>query len=96
MDIIIDILKAIVSFYYEVAVYLLFGFILAGILHLFFPESFIRRHLGRDTFGSVIKSTLFGIPLPICSCGVVPVAASLKNSGASRGAVISFLILIRC
>ena len=92
MDIIIDILKEIVSFYYEVAVYLLFGFILAGILHLFFPESFIRRHLGRDTFGSVIKSTLFGIPLPICSCGVVPVAASLKNSGASRGAVISFLI----
>jgi uncharacterized membrane protein YraQ (UPF0718 family)/copper chaperone CopZ len=92
LDIIIDILKEFLSFYYEVAVYLLFGFILAGILHLFFPESFIRRHLGRDTFGSVIKSTLFGIPLPICSCGVVPVAASLKNSGASRGAVISFLI----
>ena len=92
MDIIIDIAKEIIGFYYEVAIYLFFGFILAGILHVFFPESIVRRHLGRDNFGSVIKATMFGIPLPICSCGVVPVAASLKNSGASRGSVISFLI----
>ncbi len=92
MDIIADLVKEIILFYYEVAIYLFFGFILAGILHVFFPESIVRRHLGRDTFGSVIKATLFGIPLPICSCGVVPVAASLKNSGASRGSVISFLI----
>jgi uncharacterized membrane protein YraQ (UPF0718 family)/copper chaperone CopZ len=92
MDIIIEIVKEIFSFYYEVAIYLFFGFILAGILHAFFPETVIRRHLGPDTFGSVVKATLFGIPLPICSCGVVPVAASLKNSGASRGSVISFLI----
>jgi len=48
--------------------------------------------LGRNSFGSVIKSTLFGIPLPICSCGVVPVAVSIKNSGASKGSVVSFLI----
>ncbi len=59
---------------------------------MIFPETIIRRHLGNDSFGSVIKSTLFGIPLPLCSCGVVPVAASLRNSGASRGASISFLI----
>ncbi len=48
--------------------------------------------MGNDSFGSVLKSTLFGIPLPLCSCGVVPVAASLKKSGASNGAGISFLI----
>lgn len=92
VDIIADLVKKTTLFYYEVAIYLFFGFILAGILHAFFPVSIIRRYLGRNTFGSVIKSTLFGIPLPICSCGVVPVAASLKNSGASRGSVISFLI----
>ena len=84
--------EGILFFFNEVSIYLLFGFVVAGILHVLFPESIIRRHLGRDSFGSVIKSTLFGIPIPLCSCGVVPVAASLRNSGASKGATVSFLI----
>lgn len=92
MDFIIHIGKEIAIFYNEVAIYLLFGFLVAGILHILFPESIIRRHLGKNSFGSVIKSTLFGIPLPICSCGVVPVAVSIKNSGASKGSVVSFLV----
>lgn len=92
MDLFTLISKEILFFFNEVAIYLLFGFILAGILHVLFPESIIRRHLGRNSFGSVVKSTLFGIPIPLCSCGVVPVAASLRNSGASKGASISFLI----
>jgi len=92
MDVVINIIKEIGMFYNEVAIYLLIGFLVAGILHILFSEPMIRRHLGRDSFGSVIKSTVFGIPLPICSCGVVPVAVSLKNSGASKGSVVSFLV----
>ncbi len=80
------------SFYNEIAVYLLLGLLVAGILHVLFPESIVRRHLGKSSIGSVIKSTLFGIPLPLCSCGVVPVATSLRRSGASKGSVVSFLI----
>jgi len=92
MDFLSVIFKETIFFFNEVSIYLLFGFIIAGILHVLFPESIIRRHLGSDSFGSVLKSTLFGIPIPLCSCGVVPVAASLRNSGASKGATISFLI----
>jgi len=92
MNFVSAVLKEILFFFNEVSIYLLFGFIMAGLLHALFPESIIRRHLGRNSFYSVIKSTLFGIPIPLCSCGVVPVAASLKNSGASKGATISFLI----
>ncbi len=92
MHVVIYILKEIVFFFNEIAIYLLFGFIVAGVLHVLFPESIIRRHLGHNSFLSVMKSTLFGIPLPLCSCGVVPMAASLKNSGASKGATVSFLI----
>lgn len=88
----VHVLREILFFFNEIAIYLLFGFVVAGVLHVLFPESIIRRHLGRNSFLSVIKSTLFGIPLPLCSCGVVPMAASLKNSGASKGATISFLI----
>lgn len=92
MEFVINIINEVAIFYNEVAIYLLFGFLVAGILHILFPESIIRRHLGKNSFGSVIKSTIFGIPLPICSCGVVPVAVSIKNSGASKGSVVSFLV----
>ncbi|WP_457594469.1 SO_0444 family Cu/Zn efflux transporter [Hydrogenimonas sp.] len=74
------------------APYILLGLFFAGILHEWLPENFIRKHLGGDTIFSVLKSTLFGIPLPVCSCGVIPLAASLKKEGASRGSVLSFLI----
>ena len=74
------------------APYILFGLFFAGVLHEWLPKDFIQRHLGRDNVLSVLKSTLFGIPLPVCSCGVIPLAASLKKEGASRGSVLSFLI----
>jgi hypothetical protein len=92
MDFIVYLIREIALFFNEVAIYLLFGFLVAAILHIFFPESLVRKHLGKNSMGSVIKATLFGIPLPLCSCGVVPVATSLKNSGASKGATVSFLI----
>ncbi|TET22507.1 MAG: permease [Candidatus Stahlbacteria bacterium] len=72
--------------------YLLAGFLFAGILHVFFSVQRISRHLGKSSFSSVLKATLFGIPLPLCSCGVIPAVASLRRSGASRGATLAFLI----
>lgn len=74
------------------ALYILFGLVFAGILHEVVPESVVTKHLGRESIGSVIKATIFGIPLPVCSCGVIPLASSLKKSGASKGATLSFLI----
>ena len=78
--------------FYRMAPYLLFGYVFAGLLHIFFNTSFVSRHLGRGDFLSVLKSSLFGIPLPLCSCSVIPAAASLKREGASKGSVLSFLI----
>lgn len=74
------------------APYILSGLLFAGILHEIIPNSIVTRHLGKDNITSVVKSTLFGIPLPVCSCGVVPLATSIKKSGASKGATLSFLI----
>jgi hypothetical protein len=74
------------------APYILFGLVFAGILHELVPESLVTKHLGRESISSVIKATLFGIPLPVCSCGVIPLATSIKKSGASKGATLSFLI----
>ncbi len=89
---ILKVLKEMLFFINEVSAYLLFGFLIAGIIHIVYPRSVIKNHLGNDTFSSVLKSAVFGIPLPLCSCGVVPVAASLRKNGASKGASISFLI----
>jgi uncharacterized membrane protein YraQ (UPF0718 family) len=85
-------LEALWQLSISMAPYILFGLIFAGILHEVVPESLVTKHLGNDNISSVIKSTLFGIPLPVCSCGVIPLATSIKKSGASKGATLSFLI----
>ncbi|NQT46963.1 MAG: SO_0444 family Cu/Zn efflux transporter [Candidatus Omnitrophica bacterium] len=86
------ILRESIDLLNKMAPYLLFGFFFAGILHIFLSPEGIARHLGRGNFSSVIKAALFGIPLPLCSCGVVPAALSLRKEGASRGSVLAFLI----
>lgn len=74
------------------APYLVFGFLFAGILHVFIKKDMIISHLGSSSGASVVKASLFGVPLPLCSCSVIPTAISLKKSGASNAAVLSFLL----
>lgn len=76
----------------DMGIYILAGLLIAGMLHQWIEETSIRRHLGSATQGAVYKAALVGIPLPLCSCSVIPFAASLRRSGASRGATLSFLI----
>jgi len=92
MNIVTGILYESYVLFKAMAPYLLFGFFVAGILHAFFEASTIVRHLGKNDLMSVVKASLFGIPLPLCSCGVIPAAMMLRREGASRGAVLSFLI----
>ena len=68
------------------------GFLLAGIMHAFVPGNFYHKYLSRQSFRSVLNAALLGIPIPLCSCGVIPTAMSLRKEGASPGAVTSFLI----
>ncbi|MFI3239912.1 MAG: permease [Bacteroidales bacterium] len=72
--------------------YLLLGFLIAGLLHVYLPKRAFSRYLSKKGFKSVFLSALFGVPLPLCSCGVIPTAMSLKKEGASDGATVSFLI----
>lgn len=72
--------------------YLLLGFLIAGVLHVFVPKRFYARYLSRENKLSVLWAALLGIPLPLCSCGVIPTAIGLKNERASKGAVGAFLI----
>ncbi len=74
------------------AIFILVGLFAAGILKQIIPDDFVSKHLGDNSYLSVIKATLFGVPLPLCSCSVIPLASSLRKEGASKGAVQSFLI----
>ena len=71
--------------------YLIFGFGVAGILKVLIPEDYLVKHLAGRKWSSVFKAAFIGVPLPLCSCGVIPVTAHLKKAGAGRGAIISFL-----
>lgn len=72
--------------------YILLGFLVAGLLQAFVPTATMSRHLGTSGMGSVLKAALLGIPLPLCSCGVLPAAVALRRQGATKGASISFLV----
>ncbi len=76
----------------EMSPYLLFGFFVAGLLSLLVSRRMVERHLGGRGVWPLLKATLFGIPLPLCSCGVIPVSMSLHKHGASKGATVSFLL----
>lgn len=75
----------------EMAPYLLLGFFIAGFLHIFIPSDKIYQHLSGNSLSSITKAAIFGVPLPICSCGVIPIADYIRKEGASKGATVSFL-----
>ena len=76
----------------EMGPYLLLGFLIAGLLHAFVPASIYSRYLAGNDFRSVLLASLAGVPLPLCSCGVLPTATSMKLNGASKASTVSFLI----
>ena len=79
----------------EMSPYLLFGFFMAGLLSVLVSQRMVERHLGGRGMLPVLKASLFGVPLPLCSCGVIPVAMSLRKHGASKASTISFLLSTR-
>jgi len=92
MNFISGLFKEVFSTYLEIAPYLLIGLSFAGLLHIIFNKDFILNHLGRNNFWSVLKASVLGVPLPLCSCGVIPTALYLRKQKASQGATLSFLI----
>ena len=80
------------SVFGAMAPYLLLGFLVAGFLSVVISPEWVERHLGGNGLGQVFKASLFGVPLPLCSCGVIPVAASLRRHGAGKGATTAFLL----
>ncbi|MGD2278479.1 MAG: SO_0444 family Cu/Zn efflux transporter [Candidatus Omnitrophota bacterium] len=92
MNMIVGIFHEAIFLLEKMAPYLLFGYLFAGLIHIFIDQEMVGRHLGKSNIFSVVKAAILGIPLPLCSCGVIPAAMSLRREGASRGAVLSFLI----
>jgi hypothetical protein len=89
---IINYFKVLLELTADMAPYLLLGFLFAGLLKVFLPQNLMNRYLGKSTFKSVVNASLLGIPLPLCSCGVLPAGISLYKNGASKGSSVSFLI----
>ncbi len=88
----LDFILALWNIVCEMSPYLLLGFLIAGILHSFVPQQVYNRYLAGQNMRSVTLAALFGVPLPLCSCGVIPTAMSMRREGASKAATVSFLI----
>jgi uncharacterized membrane protein YraQ (UPF0718 family)/copper chaperone CopZ len=89
---ILNYLNELLNLTLEMSPYLIIGFLFAGILHVLFPRDKVSKYLGKNNLRSVLYSSLIGIPLPLCSCGVIPTSVSIYKNGASKGSTVSFLI----
>jgi uncharacterized membrane protein YraQ (UPF0718 family) len=89
---IINILGFSWDMFLDSSIYMLFGLLCAGLIYAYSKTEMIGRYLGKGRVRPVLLSALIGIPIPLCSCGVVPAAAGLKKQGANNGAILSFLI----
>ena len=89
---IITFLNDFVKILSEMSPYLLLGFFFAGLLYAFIPQNKIERYFNGLPFKSSVLASIFGIPLPLCSCGVIPTGTAFYKNGASKGGTVSFLI----
>ena len=87
-----ELLSSLLFMLNEMSPYILLGFFIAGVMHAFIPQQTFARHLSGTGWKSVVKSAIIGIPLPLCSCGVLPTAIAMRRNGASKAASTSFLI----
>lgn len=92
MGIVVDISRETWHLLLESSLYILLGLLVSGLLRIFLSPDAVATHLARGRFASVFKAAFFGIPIPLCSCGVLPAAAGLKKQGANNGATTAFLI----
>lgn len=92
MEFLVRFIEAFAGIFAEAGLWLLIGFGVAGLLHAFVSKERLTKHLGKPGVGSVVKASLIGVPLPLCSCSVIPAAASLRQGGASKGASAAFAV----
>jgi uncharacterized membrane protein YraQ (UPF0718 family) len=92
MNFIVSVIQESWHLLLESSVYIIFGLLVAGLLRVFLNPSSVARHFGQGRFRSVFKAALLGIPIPLCSCGVLPAAVSMKKQGANNGATTAFMI----
>src|SRR5262245_4224133 len=76
----------------DASVFLLLGFLLAGVLAVLVPRALLTRLVGTGKVKSVLWASVLGLPLPLCSCGVLPTALGLRKQGATPGATVAFLV----
>ncbi len=91
-DFLLNYLSELVYLLNEMAPWLILGLVFAGLLKVFFPEDKVQRYMGKPTTKSAVNASVLGIPMPLCSCGVIPTGISFFKNGASKGATNSFLI----
>lgn len=90
-EILYNILNDILLIFLEMSPYILLGLFFVGLMNLFITKDIIQKNIGKNNISSIIKASIFGVPLPLCSCGVIPTAVYMSNNKASKPAVVSFL-----
>ncbi len=85
-----ELIISFIHLFTESAPFLLGGLLLAGMIRLLVPDTWINKTLGKNS--SVVTAALIGTPLPLCSCSVIPAAMGIRRAGASKASTASFMV----
>ena len=89
-----NIFTEIIGIFYQSSIFILFGLLFSGVMHEFIPMKLITKNLGPKGIKGIFWATILGAPLPLCSCSVLPAAATLRKKGASKSAIASFIVSV--
>lgn len=88
----LSLVESVGPLFVETAPAFLAGLIATGLLHAFLPRRLAGWLRGGGSVSQALRGVAFGLPLPICSCGVVPVARKLFVLGIPAAAVVAFAV----
>lgn len=85
MEFVMSFIREFITLFSEMAPFLLLGFLLAGVIHVWIPNALYVPKISKSNFSSVLWAALFGVPLPICSCGVIPTSIAIRRKEQAKG-----------
>ena len=91
-ELLVKFVRETIQLFIDMSPFLILGFFFTGLLHIFISEKYIKKHFSSNGFSSIFKAAIFGVPLPVCSCGVIPLAESIRKDGASKSSTMAFLV----
>ena len=76
----------------ELWLFFLLGLLISALVQEFVPTKKLLEYFGGNDWASLLRATTASLLVSVCSCGAIPIAATLKERGSSTSSALTFLL----